>query len=302
MIKYLPHKEIDKQKWDSCILESRNGLIYGCSWYLDSVCPGWDALVEDNYISVMPLPIRQKFGFFYVFRPVFTQQLGVFSTDTINEKKVSAFLNSIPQKFKYVNFSANYACNFNVPEFKFAENTNCKLDIKNIEYIDIFKNYSSNHKRNLKKAQGFNLKLKKGTLDELISFKLKNNEKHVHVTEEELAIFKKLAQNLLNTPYGEIVCVYSPDNVLLAAAFLTIFRNQITYLLPVSSSEGKEKRAMFFLIDEYIKDHLFQYLTFDFEGSNIPNVAAFYEGFGAKPEKYPSIISNRLPWYAKWLK
>lgn len=302
MINYLPHNEIDKQKWDNCILESPNGLVYGCSWYLDSVCPEWNALVEDNYISVMPLPTRQKFGFYYVFRPVFTQQLGVFSINLIDEKKISAFLNSIPDKFKYINFSANYSCNFNISGFTLTQNKNYILNTKNIIYDDAYRKYSSNHKRNLRKVQGFNLKLKNGTLEELISFKLKNNEKHVHVTNEELIAFRKLAQKALETSCGEVVCVYSPDGVLLAAAFLTVFKGHITYLLPISNSEGKEKRAMFFLIDEYIKNNMFKFFIFDFEGSNIPNVAAFYQGFGANTEMYPSIVSNRLPWYGRWLK
>ena len=32
-IKYLQHKEIDKAKWDACIEQAPNGLIYGYSFY-----------------------------------------------------------------------------------------------------------------------------------------------------------------------------------------------------------------------------------------------------------------------------
>ena len=39
----------------------------------------WDALVEDDYVSVMPLPYRKKMGVTYIFPPTMTQQLGVFS-------------------------------------------------------------------------------------------------------------------------------------------------------------------------------------------------------------------------------
>ncbi len=78
VIKYLKHKDIDKNKWDECINEAPNGLIYGMSWYLDRVCPGWDALVSDDYEAVMPLPWKQKMGLKYVYHPLFAQQLGVF--------------------------------------------------------------------------------------------------------------------------------------------------------------------------------------------------------------------------------
>jgi hypothetical protein len=44
-IKYLQHKEIDKAKWDACITNAPNGLIYGYSFYLDCMAKHWDALV-----------------------------------------------------------------------------------------------------------------------------------------------------------------------------------------------------------------------------------------------------------------
>lgn len=302
MIRYAPHNEIDKKKWDSCIMKSHNGLVYGCSWYLDSFSPGWDAIIEDDYISVMPLPKRKKYGFNYIYRPAFTQQLGVFSEELINEKKLSEFLNEIPDQFKYVNFGANYACNHLIPGYSFGINKNFELNIKSKSHDEIYRNYSSNHKRNIKKAQSYNLLSKQSTLDELISFKLNNNEKHVKVREENLAEFIKMAQKAIEISCGEVISVYSEENVLLASVFLTIFKGRVTYLLPVSSIDGKEKRAMFFLIDEYIKFHISQSAILDFEGSNIPNVAAFYEGFGALPVLYPTIIINRLPWYVRFLK
>ena len=55
MICYLTHNQIDKQRWDECIAQSPDGLIYCWSWYLDVVHPGWEALVEDDYENVMPL-------------------------------------------------------------------------------------------------------------------------------------------------------------------------------------------------------------------------------------------------------
>jgi hypothetical protein len=38
-----------------------NPLVYGCSWFLDTACPGWDALVMDDYRAVMPLPHATKY-------------------------------------------------------------------------------------------------------------------------------------------------------------------------------------------------------------------------------------------------
>ena len=62
MIKYLKQSEIDYELWDECVAKSINSYIYGHSWYLDIVAGEWDALVEDDYKSVFPLPYRIKYG------------------------------------------------------------------------------------------------------------------------------------------------------------------------------------------------------------------------------------------------
>ena len=63
-IRYIQHEEIDKAKWDSCIANAGNSLIYGYTWWLDNISPGWHALVLNDYDAVMPLTWRKKYGFF----------------------------------------------------------------------------------------------------------------------------------------------------------------------------------------------------------------------------------------------
>ena len=60
MIQYLEHNQIDKKKWDDTIEEFGN--IYAYSWYLDVVHHQCEALVEDDYVSLMPLTGGKKFG------------------------------------------------------------------------------------------------------------------------------------------------------------------------------------------------------------------------------------------------
>jgi hypothetical protein len=68
------------------------------------------------------------------------------------------------------------------------------------------------------------------------------------------------------------------------------------YLAPALNEEGRESRAMFYLIDRYIHLNAGIQLTLDFEGSDIETVARFYQGFGAAPSTYSSLRINRLPW------
>ena len=79
MIYYLKRNQLDDNKYNSCIKQSKNSRIYAFSWYLDCVADNWDALVLNDYEAVMPLPWRQKYVIKYIYPPAWTQQLGVFS-------------------------------------------------------------------------------------------------------------------------------------------------------------------------------------------------------------------------------
>src|ERR1035437_183562 len=107
MFRYLRNREIDKKKWDECISNSINGLIYAQSWYLDIVVPRWDALIKNDYETLMPLPVKQKYGIPYLIQPKHVQQLGIFSMSTISEELVTNFLKQIPRKFMWRDFNLN---------------------------------------------------------------------------------------------------------------------------------------------------------------------------------------------------
>ena len=128
-IHYLRHNEIDRQKWDKCILSSVNGIIYAFSWYLDIVCEGWQALVSNDYEAVMPLPAFRKYGINYLAQPFFTQQLGVFSTKKMDEELITRFMLAIPPKFKYIDLKLNTFNLFNHPGFQVTRNVTYEMDL-----------------------------------------------------------------------------------------------------------------------------------------------------------------------------
>ena len=66
MIVYHKNNEIDREQWDNCIKNSPGVKPYAYSWYLDIMAPGWEALVDDDYDSVFPVPGFSRFGIKYV--------------------------------------------------------------------------------------------------------------------------------------------------------------------------------------------------------------------------------------------
>lgn len=54
-LSYVPFEKIDKRKWNGTVYASPNGNISGYYWFLKSVLKEWDALIEGDYQSVMPV-------------------------------------------------------------------------------------------------------------------------------------------------------------------------------------------------------------------------------------------------------
>ena len=299
-IKYLPYKEIDKEKWDACIANAPNGLIYAYSFYLDHMAKHWDALVLNDYEAVMPLTWNKKYGFYYLYQPAFTASLGVFGKN-LNAAIVSGFIKSIPGKFRLIEISLNRGNIFGFPP-PFLVRNNYILHL-NKPYEELYKVYRDNHKRNIAKAFQLACSVRKDIpVDEII--KLNEEQlKHISGTKpEDYPNFKKLSELLKSRKQAEVYGIVDPKNKILASAVFFFSHNRAYYIMVGNHPDGKTIGASHALIDAFIKDHAHQNLILDFEGSDIRNLAFFYCGFGAKEEIYPALKINKLPWYIRLLK
>ncbi|MEI8085008.1 MAG: peptidoglycan bridge formation glycyltransferase FemA/FemB family protein [Paludibacter sp.] len=276
-IKHLQNKSIDYALWDKSISESINQLTYAYSWYLDVVSPNWEALVSENYDYIMPLPLKRKYKLPYIVQPKLTQQLGIFSTQIINENVVQLFINELP--------SFSYELNLN--EQNFYQNAevcpNYILDL-NQTYQQITSNYSKNTKRNIEKATKMQLKVRyELSLDAFITFYYSVNKKY---NSAEQSFVEELIKTGISKEKMSLFGVLSAKNEIIAALCLMHSSNRLTYLLPVSNEEGKNSSAMFLLIDQLIQNNADKNCLFDFEGSRIEGIARFYKGFGALNHPY----------------
>jgi hypothetical protein len=294
MISIIKHKDINKEKWDSCISLSPNGLVYACSWYLDIVCPDWDALILDDYKAVMPLTAKIKFGLKYLFQPGFTQQLGVFSADIIEEKQLSLFLEAIFEEYKLIEINLNYSNNFKPENFQCKERINYELQL-NQSYNEIYSNYTASNKDSLKRAYKKDaLEIRPDlTISELIGL-FKNNVP-IKVRNMNIQVLKDIHTEAVSRGICELFGLYNNENKLVAASSFILYKERLLFFTSISSEEGKRKRAMFQMLDYIIKKYTENNFILDFEGSNIPGIARFFAGFGPKPTTYLGIRSNRLP-------
>lgn len=286
MYKYFRNNEIDKKRWDECIMNSPNGLIYAYSWFLDIVTPGWDAIIFDDYNSVMPLPVKRKFGLNYIAQPYFAQQLGIFGIgDYKLDKKIITLLKG-KFLFSIYNVNSNSLTN-DALEMELKPNYLLQLDDT---YKNIFDKYSKNHKRNVEKAKSSILHFKDNlTKDKFLDFYIQNiGQERFSLPEKQFTIFKEIISDSLKLNYGKITGVYMIDE-LVSATFLLYDNQRIYNVLPISNDKGYKYSAQWLIIDTIIQENLDTNKKLDFFGSKIDGVAKFYKGFGAYSEGYQTI-------------
>lgn len=300
-ISYLTYQHINKTKWDACIDNASNGLIYGYSFYLDCMAKNWDALVLNDYEAVMPLTWNKKYGIYYLYQPPFTACLGVFGNN-LNAEIVNEFLNTIPSKFSYCDIYFNHGNYFKLSDFNLYERMNYVLPL-NESYEHVYSNYRENIQRNIKKAGQFGLIINKNIpVAEVVSLAKEQTREFASLPAETFANFESLFALLYQKGKATAYGVYNKEGMLIASAAFFFSHHRAYYIMVGNHPDGKTLSASHALIDAFIKDHAGQNLTLDFEGSDIPSLAFFYSSFGAKEEKYSAIRLNRLPAPLKWLK
>ena len=295
---YIKRKDLDVARWDNCIAEASNGLIYAYSYYLDAVCDNWDALVWGPYEAVMPLPWRKKWGIKYVYQPPFLQKLGIFGKE-INATYVQAFFEKAAEAFSLVHYNTAQPA----PGKAQKELENFFLDLST-GYQTIHKNYSSECVKNIRKAlaRGCTFTLDINAAEVIAFFKNAYGQLHPQLGDPDYQRFKNLVHACQTKGSVLLAGVKDEKENKLFCAALFKDAKRLYYVLGAPSAEGRQKRAPYFFIDAVLQQHSGQPLLFDFEGSVIPSVASFYKKFSPAAETYYEVKINRRPPPLKWLK
>jgi hypothetical protein len=292
-IEYLNRKEIDDRKWDEVIARSPAETLYPYSWYLDAATDRWSALVMGDYRFIMPLVWKKKCGVRYLYQPLYCQQLGVFSREVTDPLLVNRFIDQTRKRFRFgvVHFNVQNLVGDH-PRYRVEDRSNYVLSLEG-NYEELNAGYSVNARRNLKRALEAGGELVRDTeLEDLITLKSENALNGIPGS-----VYRQIRKQfgaVITRGKGKIYGLRN-EGRLVAAAFMAFSGTRIIYLQSISGENGKERRAMFRIVDQVIRDNAGSGMKLDFEGSNIPSIARFFGGFGAKPEIYQSLSFNRFP-------
>lgn len=288
-IRIVKRQDIDPRQWD--ILLEQSHFAHPClrSAYLDIVCPDWCALVMGDWDAAVPVATKRKFGVKYAYQPAFVQQMGCISRDSI---AIDPFISVLKKEFSLIEITGNESDIF---AGKQALRRNFCLDIGQ-QYAEIRAGYTEYALQNIKKINADILTLT--TVEDsgrAIRFFKDNNDKN-QFSKQDFQILKRLIDNP-NKTSSKCYEVIDKEGNTICLSLITSAMNRHVYTVSTVTEIGRNMRATFFLIDQFIQQHCgTNGAVFDFEGSNISGVARFFASFGATDRPYPFFRINNLPW------
>ncbi|MDR1719102.1 MAG: GNAT family N-acetyltransferase [Dysgonamonadaceae bacterium] len=285
-IRRLKHAEIDKSAYDRCVAASPHGTVYAMSWYLDVVSPGWHLLVAGDYDFVMPIPLKKRFGISYALQPPFCQQLGLFSASALDSRLLKEFTTRIPCFIYDLRFNVGNV--FDDGAEAFGKNYVLPLDRP---YEALRQAYRERCRRHVRKAESFRLEVHDHTEQGAFIDLVRDNPAYQSVW-QRMPMLEALIDAARHHAQVQLWHVRDSEQRLLAATFFLFWKDRIYYMVSVSTPEGKATQSMALLVDTFIRRHASSARILDFEGSIIPGVAHFYEGFGSTCERYPRVTKR----------
>ena len=295
-IRYLHRGEIDTTSWDRCVRESPNGWLYARSFFMD-VLGDWDALVTPEYQYILPLPKKKKFGLPYTYIPPLIGQLGIIGPEQVDATRVETFLRHIPGSFKLVDIllnEGNAAPAWPGPQL--TARTNYVLPLQ-ADYSTLYQQYTEDARKNLRRTQRAGLYPEENvSVEKIIGlYRAAYQEKGNFFSDGDYQRIAVLCESCIARGHGFTLGIKGPGNVLHAAGFFGRDEKRIYYLLGAPGPDGRQFNAVHSLVDEVIRKYAGTALSLDFEGSDIPSVAAFYRKFSPLTRVYHQVKFHRLP-------
>ena len=295
MIVYHKNNEIDREQWDNCIRNTPGAKPYAYSWFLDIMSPCWQALVDDDYDSVFPVPGYTRFGIQYIATPAFLQQLGAYSPDNSSTKAIKEFLDYMPDFYKFIDLCVRQKIDDNV--YKVSLKVNYELDLSH-PYESIAGNFSDNCTKYINSSAGKKLDIVGDiTPDEIINLFIENKGKELNwVKDRDYQRLKNLINFCLINKKGRIIGIRGTRKRLIFAIFIIEIRGITTTLFIVNTLQSLEKKIDYFVFNYLIKKLSSTKTILDFAGLSVPSAASFCESFGCAKAPFYRIYRNRLIW------
>lgn len=280
-IRIIKNEDIDTVLWDRCITRAKNGDVFGYSWFLDSVSHKWSSIVLDNYKAVMPLPVNYFLGMPFIKNYKFQNKTDIYSRNELSDKIKNEFIIKAKSisKFVYISTENKFFLNHSSKSKTFYSR---KLDL-----IRPYKQFSNNYNKftikQLYDSESSKIFFNTGILPNgitLLSSLTKTLKK------KEIDALRRLSAVSMRKNLGQIYGAFNENNRLIAAILFISSHFKVNIIYAVQTKEAESKKALYGLIDFYIKQHSEKALTLDFFG-----MRHFSENF------FSETGAVKYPWY-----
>ena len=298
-VRYIKQKDLNYSLWDKCISNAFNGVIYAYSWYLDIVAVHWDALVEDDYRTVMPLIYRKNILYKEIYTPFLTKQLGIFSSQPVDRKKIDTFIHKIPKDFKKINLCLNRHNTQTIGNHFNRSKSVYELDLI-VPYEKKSKAYSVNVKNSIKQAKEKGFSLQKGValydLENYLNANMKDS-----IANSITRPLRQILSRLLSIGRAEILGVYNEKNMLSSVACFLRSNQNVILLYAYNLPDRDSQTANYLIMDAFLKNYSARNVTLSLEHFDDHWNSSFYQDFESLPSTCACVGENKLPVFLRWI-
>lgn len=253
-------------------------------------------MILGDYEAVIPLPWNSKIpGYQQVYQPLFCQQLGLF-THHKEEFSLYNVLGIVRKRFRLIQLRVHKG-NL-IEHVNFKDKTNLELTL-NLPYEQIVEGYHKSLRKRLNKTAKLVVN-ESTTVGEVISYYRRHVGSKTSLKDRDFnaagVLFEEIHQRGLLDLYR-----VEQDGVVVTQGLFIVFKGRIINVMAASNLQGRDGYAMHFLIDHVIQKYAGRAAIFDFEGSEIPGVKAFFESFGSENVPYAELNLNSLSRPANWM-
>jgi hypothetical protein len=286
-ITILPSHKIDVTKWDNCVAAANHNNIFMYSWALNTLCDNWDGLIVNDYEAVLPLPWRKKWLLTYMHHVPLLAKISLMAKASI-EVPAETIATALQKRFWFINFDID---NLDLGKWIVKKRCNFYLPLL-ATYEILYSNFTKECHKNIKKSISRGCVLKQATSIEKVVkiYDLAYGNFHEKQTNRNYIKIINFAKYALAKGKASIWEVQNEaNNETLLAAILLKDKGRLYYWLAAPTATGRQCRASYFFINEVIKMNANSNSILDFEGSDIQEVAHFYQQFAPKTEWYDQI-------------
>lgn len=290
-LKVYDRSTFNEEEWNHWQVQSESNGVNTALWLLDMVAPNFKIIADQKRQFVLPFYEKKKYFIKYAIQPKYLQQfvaIGLKSND----------LDLYSQAWKMINSNYRFvAIQLPVRHLIGQVRSNYILNLKP-DYELQLAGYNENTKRNIKKAITSNTSIiESANVQEAIE--IFNETKGVKINKKDVngdALLHKILQKATHHGALNAYTAFNSQGVL-AYAFFINHRNESLFLF--SATKVRNTGALACIIDHHIRKIAGKMQTLNFEGSDFPPLAKFYQGFGALLQPYSLLRSNRLGWPMK---